>query len=182
MAKVRSRILVIDASVARASGQTSMHPTSRYCREFLQNVLDICHRTVMTVPIREEWDKHQSRFARLWRLSMVARKKLSFIEITEQMSLEDRIIRATSDSFLRAMMEKDRHLIEAALASEHRVASLDDRIRVQFVTHGFELAEIQTICWLNPSLPEEEAVKWLRAGAPADRHRTLGFLLSSRET
>ena len=31
----------------------------------------------MTPAIRDEWDKHQSPFARKWRRSMMARKKLN---------------------------------------------------------------------------------------------------------
>jgi len=63
VAKVRSRVLVIDASIARAAGDVSMHPTSRNCRDFLQAVLDTCHRMALTTPIKEEWNRHQSRFA-----------------------------------------------------------------------------------------------------------------------
>ena len=81
VAKVRSRVLVIDASIAKAAGEISMHPTSRNCREFLQAVLKLCHRMAMTEAIQAEWNKHQTRFARGWRTSMVARRKLEFIEI-----------------------------------------------------------------------------------------------------
>src|SRR3954452_5022187 len=80
VAKVRSRRLVIDASIARAAGDSSTHPTSRNCRDFLLIVLEICHRAVMTAPILEEWNRHQSRFASTWRKSMMARKKLEVLK------------------------------------------------------------------------------------------------------
>lgn len=45
MAKVRSRSLVIDASVARAAGpREAVHPTARNCRDFLVIAGEICHR------------------------------------------------------------------------------------------------------------------------------------------
>jgi hypothetical protein len=181
MAKVRSRMLVIDASVAHASGDISMHPISRSCREFLQGVLKICHCMALSDPVREEWDRHQSRFARLWRSSMVARKKLTSVELKEAISLEKRIPKAESDIFLQAIMEKDRHLLETALVSEKRVVSLDERVRIQFRTHGFELPEVRSICWVNPSVSEEKSGEWLKAGAPNDPSRTLGFVISSGE-
>jgi hypothetical protein len=64
VAKVRSRVLVIDASTARAAGEVSMHPTSRGCREFQEAVRSHGHRMAMTEAIQAEWNKHQSRFAR----------------------------------------------------------------------------------------------------------------------
>ncbi|MGA9382780.1 MAG: hypothetical protein WBV73_28800 [Phormidium sp.] len=67
-----SKLLVIDASVARAAGgESAKSPTSKYCRDFLLAVLDISHRVVMTPDIRKEWDKHQSSFARTWLRTIV---------------------------------------------------------------------------------------------------------------
>jgi hypothetical protein len=72
-----SRRLVIDASVARSSGgEAATYPTSKHCRDFLKATLKICHRVVMTPDIMEEWRAHQSGFARRWRVSMEARKKV----------------------------------------------------------------------------------------------------------
>ena len=67
-AKVNSKRLVIDASVARYAGdEGANYPKSVHCRQFLFPVLDICHQVVMTPSIKEEWDKHQSKFALTWR-------------------------------------------------------------------------------------------------------------------
>jgi hypothetical protein len=174
VAKVRSRVLVIDASVAKATGEVSMHPTSRSCREFLQAVLGLCHRLAMTTPIQEEWNKHQSRFARRWRTSMVARKKIEFIEVAPHLSLEKRVARAVADVHIAAIIEKDRRLIEAALLTDRRVVALDAAVRKHLQAHVSSLPEIRSICWVNLSMPEEQAVAWLKAGAPAERTRTLG--------
>ncbi|HLG99155.1 MAG TPA: hypothetical protein VKX49_22785 [Bryobacteraceae bacterium] len=54
MAKKISRRLVIDASVAR-SATMSNDSTSTACREFLQEVLRVCHRVVLTPEIEQEW-------------------------------------------------------------------------------------------------------------------------------
>jgi hypothetical protein len=175
VAKVRSRLLVIDASIARAAGEVSMHPTSRSCREFLQAVLRHGHRMAMPEDIQEEWNKNQSRFARGWRTSMVARKRIEFVEVAPHLTLEKRVARAVADEFLAVIIDKDRRLIEAALVIEKRVTSLDDHVRKHLQDHLSRLLEIRSICWVNPCAPEEEAVAWLEAGAPAERTRLLGY-------
>ena len=174
MAKVRSRLLVIDASIAMAAGDVSMNPTSRNCREFLQTILQICHLMALTVPIQEEWNRHQSRFARQWRKLMMARKKIELVEVPPERSLERRIIRTIRDAPIAAIIEKDRRLIEAALVTDKRVASLDDQVRGHFKAHRDTLPEARSICWVNPNTPDEEIVAWLRSGAPSDPFRALG--------
>ena len=169
-----SGVLVIDASIARAAGDTSNHPTAQNCREFLQAVLSICHRMVLTTPIQEEWNKHQSRFARTWRKSMMARRKVEIVAVTAHQSLEKRINRVELDEFVAAIIEKDRHLIEAALATDKRVASLDDRVRQHLRDHAATLSEIQSICWVNPNIPTEASIAWLESGAPVENSRKLG--------
>ncbi len=176
MAKIRSRLLVVDASIARAAGDVSTHPTSRRCRDFLLAIREICHQLVMTAPIQHEWDKHQSRFARTWRLSMLAKKKLRVLESDAQRSLEKRLPRVVIDPFILAIMEKDRCLVEAALLSEKRIASLDDTVREHFQDYRDSLPELKSICWVNPDATDEDLCDWLRAGAPIQRFRTLGYL------
>ena len=176
MAKVHSHSLVIDASIARAAGEFSEHPTSRNCREFLQAVLDLGHRMAMTAPIQLEWNKHQSRFARRWRTSMMARKKLEIVKVPSDRSLEKRIELIVAAKRVVALIEKDRHLLEAALATDQRIASLDDEVRMHLQVHRSRLPEVARICWVNPDARAERAVAWLESGAPADQFRTLGFI------
>jgi hypothetical protein len=130
----------------------------------------------MTAPIRDEWNVHQSRFARAWRLSMVARKKLKFLEGDARRSLEKRFPRAVSDPFILAIMEKDRRLVEAALLSDRRVASLDRSVQTHFHNYRVNRPELRSICWVNPGTSDNDACEWLRSGAPADRIRMLGYL------
>ena len=74
------------------------------------------------------------------------------MEITAHHSLEKRIERAKLDQPLAAAIEKDRHLIEAALATDKRVASLDDRVRRHLRDHAAKLSEVPSMCWVNPSV------------------------------
>ena len=161
MAKIQSRLLVVDASIASAAGDFSKHPTSQRCREFLLAIREICHRIVLTPPIQKEWDKHQSGFARKWRLSMVAKRKLAIIEIPKNQSMEMRFRKVVKDPSILAIMEKDRCLIEAALLSEKRVASLDEEVRTHFRSYQTSLPELMLICWVNPSDRGEDLCDWL---------------------
>ena len=77
--------LVIDASIARAAGRTD-HPISKACRDFLEDVLKICHHVVLTKETSEEWKRHQSKFTLLWRSSMFARKKVERPRVAQGMT------------------------------------------------------------------------------------------------
>jgi hypothetical protein len=135
-----SRRLVIDASVGAAAGQTNF-PTSRRSREFLTEVLKISHRAVMTQELAQEWDDHQTRFSRLWRVEMRSRRKVVDLEHVENEQVRSQV-RST-----KAVL-KDLHLIEAALATDNTVISLDDRAR-----HDLAVEATEEIMWVN-AVPE----------------------------
>ena len=164
--------LVIDASVARAAGGDSAeHSTSKSCRDLLAAVLNICHHAVFSQSIEDEWNKHQSIFARKWRSSMMARKKLHLIDVPEDIILRRKVER--SDSGTEAMM-KDIHLIEAALLSDKRIISLDDAARSNYAETSDRVKEIGGVIWVNPDMhEEEEVIQWLERGTTPDHSRRL---------
>lgn len=166
MKNKRSRDLVIDSSVARAAGGVvATHPTATVTRDFLQAVLTICHKAVMTSAVRDEWDKHQSNFARKWRSSMVARRKLKPLIVEEREDLRQRIeLENISPTQIKAML-KDCHLIEAALVTDQRIIALDDAARALFSEASSNISEIQNILWINPASDSEQVIAWLN-GAP----------------
>ena len=166
MKKKQSTDLVIDASIARASGGVgAIHPTATVTRDFLQAVLTICHKAVMTPTVRDEWDKHQSNFARKWRSSMVARKKLKLLIVEEREDLRQRVgLENISRTQIKAML-KDCHLIEAALVTDQRIIALDDAARALFSEASSNILEIQNILWVNPISDSEQVMAWLN-GAP----------------
>jgi hypothetical protein len=106
VAKVRSRLLVIDAPIARAAGDESMNPASRNCRELLQTVLQVCHRMAFTIKIQEEWNRHQSGFARTWRKAMMARKQIEPVDVPHDRSLGKRMAGVVKEAALAAIIEK----------------------------------------------------------------------------
>jgi hypothetical protein len=56
-----SRQIVVDASIARSAGD-GIHPASQMSRQFLLDMMTICHRVVTSPDITLEWQKHTSRF------------------------------------------------------------------------------------------------------------------------
>ena len=171
-----SRRLVIDASVARASGgEEATYPTSKHCRDLLQAVLTICHHVVLTPDITQEWNTHQSRFARLWRVSMVARKKIYHADIAIDQELHRKIQSSTVSARAQEAMRKDLLLITAALHTDKMVVSLDDTARAYFAAASKAVGEIRNIVWVNPGITDEAALKWLQNGAKPEKALRLGF-------
>jgi len=147
-----SRRLVIDASVASAAGLT-MNPTSRRCREFLQAVLRISHRSTMTPVLREEWRRHQSLFAARWLAEM--RSKAKVVEIADVRNEE---LRAQAP--LSLSTQKDLHLIEAALPTDRIVVSLDQRAREELAVQA-----AADVMWVDPVDEGGHVIYWLNKGA-----------------
>ncbi len=130
--KVTSRLIVIDASIARSAGpENATHPTSKSCRDFLLSVLEVCHRAAFSKELKEGWRKHQSSFARQWMTSMFARKKIDSIESEPDDKLRSLIQKIGKENDRNAML-KDVHLVEAASSADGIVASLDERVRTLF--------------------------------------------------
>ena len=170
--------LVIDASVAKASGdQQATYPTSVHCRDFLMAVQNFGHSIVMTSEIRNEWDKHQSRFARQWLRQMIARKQLKPIaDLPIDPELWTPIERMAKGDNERSAMTKDILLLEAALETDRRIVSLDENTaRKYFTQAATTIPKLQQIVWVNPDKPKETPIEWLKADAPADDFRMLGY-------
>jgi hypothetical protein len=170
----KSWCLVVDASIARAAGPPeSRHPTGAHCRDFLIALRGVGHRMAWSEAIKTEWDKHESSFARQWRVSMVSLGKLRPVTDEQDEELRVAIEDHSDDENVVALMLKDAHLIEAAFATDSRVASLDDTVRGHFRQLAVTLDSLRAILWVNPANEDEQTVSWLEKGAPA--HPTRRF-------
>ena len=166
MKKDKSKSLVIDASVAHASGgESATHPEATHTRDFLQAVLKICHKAVMPPAVREEWNAHQSRFARSWRTRMVARGKLLLYDVDERPDIRLKIKQASVTSKQKDAMQKDCHLLESAIATDHRIVSLDNVARDLFKSE-LDVQDVNNVMWVNPIVDAEQVLAWLAEGAP----------------
>jgi hypothetical protein len=173
--RVSSRCLVIDASIARAaSTMESRHPRGTICRDFLLAVRRVCHRLAWSEAISREWKRHQGRFATTWLASMTKlTTKLRPVKDEQLQELRTAIEEHSTDEGIVAILHKDVHLIEAALATDLRIASLDDTAREHFRSLAVKHEPLRRIIWVNPVNEAERVVEWLEEGAPAQRSRRL---------
>lgn len=175
MSKKKSRRIVIDACIARsAGGKEAQKGHSGLCTSFLSKVLEICYIAVFTKELIEEWNKHQSGFARGWRVKMYSKKKIKILNNSEDRLLRNRI-RSECEKTELPLKEvlKDMHLIEAAITTDKTIASIDDNARRSFKKMSPGIGELKLICWINPANPEENVIQWLESGAMPDKNRLL---------
>ena len=184
MAKKISRRLVIDASVAR-SATLAENPTSISCRRFLEVVLNVCHKVALSREIEQEWqnvallirstaDEVRIRFLKDWMLAMQRRGKLLRPLVERDQSLRSKINRLGLPGNARQEIEKDLHLVEAALAHDRIVVSRDDSVHELLRSITGNCAEIRKVMWCNPVTLAGEVMAWLDKGAPVVKVWQLG--------
>lgn len=176
MKQAKTHCLVIDASIAHAAGGLdSVAPTGLRCSNFLIAVRGICHRMAWSESIKNEWDRHQSLFAGQWLVSMMNMGKLRPVKEELSETLRKAIAEHSSDKYIAEIMLKDAHLIEAALATDSRIAALDETARGHFGRLAALYEKLRQIIWVNPAIEEEQVIEWLRSGASPKPHRKLGY-------
>ena len=172
MSSAQSKRLVIDASVATSTGERGQRGVR--CQTFLRVMIDeTYHRLVMTREIGAEWDKHSHQFARRWRRSMNAKRRVDRPEVDHDAAFCLKIERASQTEKALVAMEKDLRLIEAARITDNRVISLDDTARKFFSAVSSRVGELGNIMWVNPVNEDETPIQWLMDGAPTEEQRQL---------
>ena len=77
-------------------------------------------------------------------------------------------------------MNKDVHLLEAALATGRIVASKETEAHDHFTGACNHICEIRDMMWVNPVVAEDACAGWLKQGAPVEQHRQLGYRQGER--
>ena len=172
MSSAQSKRLVIDASVATSTGERGQRGVR--CQAFLRVMIDeTYHRLVMTREIGAEWDIHSHPFARRWRRSMNAKRRVDRPDVDHDAILCLKIERANQTEKALVAMKKDLRLIEAARITDNRVISLDDTARKFFSAVSRRVGELGDILWVNPANEDETPIQWLMDGAPTEEQRQL---------
>ena len=105
---------------------------------------------------------------------MIARKKAILIGSVQDKMLRGRLLRKASSDVIREEMEKDAHLIEAALQFDGIVLSRDETMRQLLNEAAHEIQELRNILWANPAIEDEGVLLWLERGAKMEAARRLG--------
>jgi hypothetical protein len=175
MSKRTGKSLVIDAFIARSASETN-HPTSSACRECLKSILKHSHRMVITKEISREWRKHQSLFAQDWLKTMFQKKRLHSLKPSQVGNIDGLMdfIDTLEPQKVREDAYKDIHLIEAAIASDKRIISSDEKTARKIFSDATETVPILgDILWANPTKSEEAVADWIAQGTPPEPQRTL---------
>jgi hypothetical protein len=143
----KSRLFVIDASVM--SGAGSKEGYSGACTGLLNEILNICHRAVITEDIKLEWDKHQSLAAKKWRSAMASKRKLVRLDLPARKNFDDKVNACVPKANLNDKREllKDTHLLAAAYGADRLLLTADVKLLGLCEKHAIE----QNIEWLTVS-------------------------------
>lgn len=104
---------------------------------------------------------------------MVAKDKVETPIVTTNHELREAIddfARRVSDDLevieaYRRAMQKDRHLLEAALTADETILSLDETDRRRFAEACGDIRSIRNIVWANPDRDADNCLDWLQRGA-----------------
>lgn len=166
----------MDASVAARAGSTRNPtiPQNHACREILSEILSVCHRVVLTDSISKEWKRHQFSFFQAWLTNMTSREKVVRVDADEHKNpLRDELRAAIGDQAKLAEALKDAPLLEAALAADRIVISVDERARAIMSVVARSNARLKSVIWVNPER-DRNVVDWIKQGAKPERRRRLG--------
>jgi len=112
---------------------------------------------------------------------MERKKKVADPQVPQDEPLRERIAAAGPHQIAADAMQKDVHLIEAALATDRIVISLDDTVRRLFAGASVNIRELRPVVWANPATEGEELLNWIKAGAKDEKERRLGHARTARK-
>lgn len=153
-------------------------PTATRCRDFLETLRqETSCRIVLPPKLNDEWERHMTPFASRWLKAMARRGRVVIEDVppSNRMRREIERVAATKKTEVDAL-RKDFHLVEAAIAHDRVVISLDELVRRLFKTAAAGVAAIKKVIWVNPVNPNEQPLAWLRSGAKAENVRALDYV------
>jgi len=159
--------LVIDTDVLAASSTRG----GRCCLEALETIRQMRYKIVRTPQLMAEGARHSSAYSIKW-LAVMKKKRRIFEPVGDltNATLRQRICEAARDDRDWREMEKDMHLIEAALASGRRIISRENNARNRFLRIVPQVRPIGQVAWKNPEKAEHCTIDWLRNGASLNGH------------
>lgn len=158
---------VIDADIARAAGLTE-NPMSSRCRYFLEHVRANNDQIVMTQEIKQEWDQHRSKLSAKWLVTMIAKKRMCYVLIAENEKLIHHLNTSNLTQTEEKVLNKDTHLLDAALKTDKHIASGDDTVQRIVAKVALLEPRLQSLSWLNPKIDPKILLRWKKGFFTAD--------------
>jgi hypothetical protein len=163
-----SNHILVDANIAKSAKDPARHPTSSACLR-LARLLEsrkCATGAAFTPALRAEWRRHASPTMTSWLAGMETRGRVRREKDAPVRDLRGAVAKV-DDSNVRAALEKDLHLSEAAILRGLPVASQDDQQRKFLARLAGEYGLAGQVQWLNPvTEAPEEWEKWIMEGCP----------------
>ena len=175
-----AKSLVIDVNITcAASEKESADPITKSSRDFLRCIVETTsHKIVLTDAIRAEQRKHPSKFGESWLRTMIAKKRVRWIDVPADEMLRRKVEQTATSQNRLIHMQEDIHLIEAALRTDKTILSMDEEVKECFVHAAHTVVALRMIGWINPCKSDhtldDMIVLWLQNGAEIERERLLG--------
>jgi hypothetical protein len=177
MSRRNSKLLVIDASIAKGSGDRRYNPIGSspgdLSRKCLVAVREEKHIAVFSCLLRREWRNHASLYSTEW-LKAMERKNLTADNEGEEFSgLLDGARQSLASENHRAALAKDFHLVKSALATGQTILSNERKLPTLVATVCRTITEFTALYYANPAVEEDACILWIKAGAEKDAERRI---------
>jgi len=157
--------IVVDASIGRsAGGNRAIAAISIIATHCLESIETSRLTIIFTDELWTEWNNNHSSFSWDWLTKMNNTGRVTYLENYKNDGLRNFI--GTLMQNQKKVLEKDTHLIEAALASDRRIISFDRKVLGKLPLLLSVLPDISTLYWCNPVLDENSAIQWLKNECP----------------
>lgn len=120
--------LVVDADVACSAGKREIEPTQS-CFQFLTELLDSKAITVFNPKLFQEWIDHASPFGNHALAELRSRGRISMLESNDLTEVLTLIRSELKESEGRRRLEKDSHVMDAALFTDRIIISNNNKER-----------------------------------------------------
>jgi hypothetical protein len=105
---------------------------------------------VLSRDLEREWERHASEFSRMWWTRMKRKGAIAELGPCQNQALRGDIEACAEPEPLKQAMRDDVHLVEAALATELRIVSLDTEARDLFQRLQTSVQLVSQISWIDP--------------------------------
>jgi hypothetical protein len=164
MKKFKTQFIVIDADVARSSGE-SENPVSRLSRQCLEQIKESSLVIAMCKELQVEWRRHNSRYASLWHTHMVKSGRTKTFLLTHPSLTWDDISHSEIHQEQKPIAQKDEHLVRLALSVNdcQLIASNDEKSREIFAAIHSEHIR-KELAWFVPTKSSEFEMQQIFSG------------------
>jgi hypothetical protein len=153
--------LIVDACVAQGVGHANANIDVVEAKRVLDALKDGPAGILMTPLLMQEWKNHASRFMIRWLAQMQSRKRIIRRPDRRVQDFRTALTGTLAVEHGRVAVEKDAHLVEAAILYRAGVLSTDEQQRrlLQKVASGYPRAGL--VQWFNPGTQAALVLAWI---------------------